>query len=186
MKKLFFLITITLSFFLSSAAIAGYVITLKNGGSISTIIFWSEKEEIKFYWADGIVGILKEDILSIERIKESPGERIETIPYEKDPLPISKEAITGPEEISGKRRKISEAEPEKDKIDVEHYKKQKVFYTEKYQEAYERYLDAASRQDEEAKIKAWEEFNHFGGQVITLQEELKKKNKGVLPEWWKQ
>ncbi len=57
---------------------------------------------------------------------------------------------------------------------------------EKYERAYERYLEASSRQDKAAKEKAWEEFNRYGGQVISLQEELKIKNRGVLPEWWNQ
>jgi hypothetical protein len=69
-------------------------------------------------------------------------------------------------------------------IDVDYYKKQKAHYTEQYEQALQRYLDASSRKDVEGKRKAWEEFNLFGGQVITLETELKKKNIGTVPSWW--
>jgi hypothetical protein len=69
---------------------------------------------------------------------------------------------------------------------MEHYRKQKAYYIEQFEQAYQRYLEASSRRDAEGKKKAWEEFNRFGGQVITLETELKKKNNGSLPSWWKE
>jgi hypothetical protein len=68
MKKLIFWTAITFTFFLSSAALADYVIKLKNGRSLPTSKFWEEKEEIKFYWANGIAEIPKEDIEKPEGI----------------------------------------------------------------------------------------------------------------------
>jgi len=184
MKRLFFLAAaITFTFFLSSASLAGYVIKLKNGRNIPTAKFWEEKGEIRFYWSNGTAGIPKEDILSIEKGRETAGEGI---PSARESVPKMREAVAKPEAVSAKGEKASEPEGEKERIDVEYYKKQKVFYIEKYQQAYEKYLEAGSRRDEEARKKAWEEFNHFGGQVITLEEELKKKNKGVVPKWWKE
>jgi len=183
MKKIIFWTAITFSFFLSSAALADYVIKLKNGRSLPTPKFWEEKGEIKFYWANGIAGIPKEDILFIRRTKEAPGVGIS---FPREAAPKLKEAIEKPEGIPPEGKKTSEVEAEKDKIDVEYYKKQKAFFMGKYNQAYERYLEATSRRDEEAKKKALEEFNLFGAQAVTLEEELKKKNKGVLPKWWKQ
>lgn len=183
MKKIIFLTAITFTFFLSSASLADYVIKLKNGRSLPTPKFWEEKEEIKFYWANGIVGIPKEDILSVRRTKEAPGVGTS---FAREPAPKLKEAIEKPEGVPPEGKKTSEVEAEKDKIDVEYYKKQKAFLMGKFDQAYARYLEATSRQDKEAKEKAWEEFNRYGGQVITLEEELKKKNKGVLPKWWKE
>jgi len=38
----------------------------------------------------------------------------------------------------------------------------------------------------EGKKKAWEEFNNFGGKVVSMEDELKKKNNGITPQWWKE
>jgi hypothetical protein len=71
-------------------------------------------------------------------------------------------------------------------ITVEHYKKQKAYYTQQYEEAYQRYLDATSRRDLEAKKKAWVEFNKYGGEVVKMESDLRKKNNGEVPSWWKE
>ncbi len=75
---------------------------------------------------------------------------------------------------------------DKKEIDIEQYKKQKAYYTEQFEQAYQRYLEATSRRDEEGKKKAWEEFNNFGGKVVSMEAELRKKNNGVVPQWWKE
>lgn len=71
-------------------------------------------------------------------------------------------------------------------MDIEQYKKQKAYYTEQFEQAYQRYMDATSRKDEEGKKKAWEEFNNYGGKVVSMEAEVMKKNNGVVPQWWKE
>lgn len=175
MKKIFgFVIAVVFLLGLSSAALAGFAIQLKNGRILPTSEFWEEKEVIKFYWDSGVASIPKEFIHSIGLIKE--------IPVMTPPNP--KESVPEPKAVVGKEKNTAELNAEKEKIDVGYYKKQRAFFTEKYEQAYERYLEASSRRDREAKKKAWEEFNRYGGQVSALEEELKKKNQGVLPNWW--
>jgi len=159
---------------LTSVPMAGYTIELKNGRILPTPEFWEEKGIIKFYWESGIASIPKELIRSIGLIKDVPVVK----------APALKEPITEPKPTPAQEKKIEEPGPEKEKIDVGYYKKQRAFFTEKYEQAYERYLEASSRRDREAKKKAWEEFNRYGGQVSSLEEELKKQNQGVLPKWW--
>lgn len=180
MKKLFFVGTVILTFFLGSAAFAGYIIMLKNGGSLSTRILWEEKQEVKFYWANGIIGIPKADILSIGTTKEDSGEEN---PGLKTTAPKMRKVGFEGALIKEKATSEPEAAKEKneEKVDVEYYKEQKAFYLEEYQKAHERYLEAASRRDRDAKNRAWEEFNQYGGQVIILEEKLKKMNAGRLP-----
>jgi len=175
MKKIFGLV-IAMVFLLglSSAAPAGFAIQLKNGRILSTSEFWEEKEVIKFYWDSGVASIPKELIRSIGFIKETP---VMTPPNLIEPVPE-------PKAVVGKEKNTEEANAEKEKIDAGYYKKQKALFTENYEQAYEKYLEASSRHDREAKKKAWEEFNRYGGQVSALEEELKKKNQGVLPKWW--
>ena len=189
MKKIFgFVIAMVFLLGLSSGALAGFAIQLKNGRILPTSEFWEEKEVIKFYWDSGVASIPKEFIRSIGFIKEVP---VMTPPNLKEPVPepkvvVGKEKKTAPEPKAAvdKEKNTAELNAEKEKIDAGYYKKQRAFFTEKYEQAYERYLEASSRRDREAKKKAWEEFNRYGGQVSALEEELKKQNQGVLPKWW--
>jgi hypothetical protein len=175
MKKIFgFVIAMVFLLGLSSVAMAGFAIQLKNGRILPTPAFWEEKGFIKFYWENGVATIPKEVIRSIGFIKD--------VPVVKAPGP--KESITKPAAILPKEKETAKPEAEKDKIDDGYYKKQKAQITEKFEQAHERYLEASSRRDREAKKKAWEEFNQYASQVSALEEELKKKNNGVLPEWW--
>ena len=175
MKKLFgFVIAIVFLLGLSTAALAGFLIQLKNGRILPTSEFWEEKEMIKFYWESGVASIPKEVIRSIGVIEEVP---VMTPPNPKEPVPE-------PKAVVGKEEKTAEPNVETEKIDPGYYKKQRAFFTEKFEQAHERYLEASSQRDREAKKKAWEEFTQYAGKVSALEEELKKKNNGVLPEWW--
>jgi hypothetical protein len=175
MKKLFcFMTAVAFLFGLSSSALAGYAIKLKNGRILMTTSFWEDNGVIKFYWETGIAMIPKEIIRSIGFVKEVPAT---TPPKPKDP-------VAEPAPIPGKEERTPVAGAQKDKIDNEYYKKQKAEFTEKFEQAHERYLEASSRGDGEAKKKAWEEFNQHARQVSALEEELKKKNNGILPQWW--
>ncbi len=54
----------------------------------------------------------------------------------------------------------------------------------KIDESVASYLEASGNRDPEAKQKAREEMTDLSGQIYDLTDELKEKNKGVLPEWW--
>jgi len=185
MAKIFiFLITFTLAFSPNSTALAEYIIKLKNGKSLQIPHYWIEKKEIKFYWENGIAGIPEESIFSIGKVKKDPTEQ--QVPSAKKTDAELKEASPEPMKMPPERIGNSGPEVASTKIDVEFYKKQKASRMEKYELAYQRYLEACSRKDEEAKIKTWEEFNKLGGQVFALEDDLRKKNNGVLPSWWKE
>jgi hypothetical protein len=194
MKTILGGVMVLLTLTLSSYAFAGYVIKFKNGRTVETTKCWEEKNEVKFQWQGGIVSIPKGNVLTILQLEEKFPER--TLKKEK------KASTEQPQQTSSEHPKeapqpgMSKVEPaapvEKSaspetlkEIDVEYYKKQKAHYTEKYEQALQRYFEASSRKDVEGKKEAWEEFNKFGGQVITLETELKKKNNGTVPSWWK-
>jgi len=182
MKKLIYLIPVFFTFLLSSTSFAEYIIKLKNGSSILTQKFWEERGEVKFYYANGVVGIPKKNVLSFVTLKEAPSERI-SLARERAPEMQEDQAV--PTKVSEKSIEGLRQEAKKEEIDIEYYKKKKALYAEKFEEAYEKYLKASSKRDEVAKREAWKDFNHFGGRVIALEQELKKKNYGVIPEWWK-
>ena len=181
-------IILTLSF--TPPALADYIIRLKNGRTLETPRFWEERGEIKFQWPGGVVSLSKKDLLTITEVENRFSDQ--TPSREKQPAPENPE--TPPEtplstmnivEKVSPAERLSSAEGLRG-VSMEHYRKQKAYYTKQFEEAYQRYLEASSRRDAEGKKKAWEEFNRFGGQVVALETELKKKNNGALPSWWKE
>lgn len=186
-------LTAVLTFFLSSTAFADYVIKLKNGRSVETTNYWHEKNQIKFQFKGGIASIPQKNILSIVKIEEESSGRVykrkdqssppNEVPIEMRKAPPSEIAKSTPSETP---KEITVQGNNQKDIDIESYKKQKAYYTEQYEQAYQRYLEATSRRDEEAKKKAWDEFNNFGGKVVSMEAELMKKNNGVVPQWVKE
>jgi hypothetical protein len=188
MKAVTYGVAILLILLWNPAALADYVIKLKNGGKIETQKCWEEKSEIKFQWQGGVGSLPKGNVAGIEKVKEKfPDRTYKEYKEEKEPAPALRDAPIEPQKETNKEgeRPSSLGEGFKES-DIESYKKQKAQYMGLYEEAYQRYLDATSRHDEEGKQKAWEEFNRFGGRVITLETELKQKNNGVVPQWWKE
>jgi hypothetical protein len=195
MKNISVGVVILITLGLSSYAFADYLIRFKNGRTIETSKCWEEKGEVKFQWEGGIASIPKGNVLTIRQVEEKFPERAlkeeKKASTEQPRQPSSEAPKEAPQ--SG-MSKVEPADPvEKSvspetlkEIDVEYYKKQKAHYTEQYEQALQRYHEASSRKDVEGKRKAWEEFNRFGGQVITLETELKKKNNGAVPSWWKE
>jgi hypothetical protein len=183
-------LAILLTLTLTPPALADYIIRLKNGRTLETPGFWEERGEIKFQWAGGVASLSKKDLLTITEAEKKLSDQ--TPNGEKQPAPENPEDPPGAPlsamNIVGKvspAERLSSAEGLRG-VAVEHYRKQKAYYTKQFEQAYQRYLEASSRRDAEGKKKAWEEFNRFGGQVIALEIELKRKNNGALPSWWKE
>jgi hypothetical protein len=183
MRKIFWLTAIIFSFGLSSAAWADYVIQLKNGRILAISKFWEEKGVVKFYWQSGIVGIPKKDIVAIKVRKQDSPDKIH---YGSEAALKSEQVkivpVSATTQESAQDQKPPYLGAPKEKASVELHEKQKAYYKAEYEKALERYFEAASRHDAEGKKKAWEEFNRFGGQVISLEEELKKSTPGTTPE----
>jgi hypothetical protein len=171
------------AFGLSSAAWADYVIQLKNGRILAISKFWEEKGVVKFYWQSGIVGIPKKDIVAIKVRKHDSPDKFH---YGIEPAHKSEQvkivSVSAAANESAQDQKIPDPGASKEKVGVELYDKQKAYYKAEYEKALERYFEAASRHDAEGKKKAWEEFNRFGSQVISLEEELKKNTQSTTPE----
>jgi hypothetical protein len=183
MKKISVGLTFLLAVFLSGPAFADYVIKLKNGRTVETAKCWEEKGEVKFQWEEGVASLPKKNVVSIEWVEEKfPSRAYRPNPQAAEPKQV-------PEETPKAAVKKGEppAPPEaSQEINVEQYKTKKAQYVTQYEQAYQRYLDATSRRDAEAKKKAWEEFNSYGGEVVKMETELRKRNNGQVPSWWKE
>jgi hypothetical protein len=183
MKRIFYLTAIIFAFGLSSAAFAEYVIQLKNGRILPVSNFWEEQGIVKFYWQQGIVGLSKKDILAIRARKPDDRDKIHYVsePALSPKQPSETKVSSEPREPAQEQRALNPVAPE-EKTRLELYEKQKALYTEEYEKANERYLQATSRHDAEAKKKAWEEMNHFARQVSIVDEELKKSTQNPTPD----
>jgi hypothetical protein len=99
---------ICISFFLWAAECsAAYLIHLKDGRNITTHEYWEEGDQIKIKQYGGIVGIGKEEVLSIDKIDESKTiiKKSPTKPLEKEPPPKTEEAKTFVTENGSQKQK---------------------------------------------------------------------------------
>ncbi len=183
MKKIPAGLIFLLVLFLSGPAFADYVIKLKNGRTVETAKCWEEEGQVKFQWEEGVASLPKKNVVSIDWVEEKfPSRSYRPNPQAAEPKPI-------PEETPKAALKKEEPTAPQDasrEIDTEQYKKKKAQYVTQYEQAYQRYLDATSRRDAEAKKKAWEEFHKYGGEVVKMETELRKRNDGQVPAWWKE
>ena len=183
MKKLSPGVAVLLILGLSSPALADYVIKLKNGRTVETAKCWEEEGQVKFQWEEGIASLPKKKVVSIDWVEEKfPSRAYRPNPQAAEPKQVPEETPKA-EVKKGQPAVAQEASRE---INIEQYKKKKAQYVTQYEQAYQRYLDATSRRDAEAKKKAWEEFNNYGGEVVKMETELRKRNNGQVPSWWKE
>jgi hypothetical protein len=173
-----------------------YSIQLENGGQLITNLYWEEGNQIMFYIYGGIAGVQKKFVKSISESKLSFKDKNEDKSAEssdverkisnfekiKDNEPtkadISTPVGTG-EKTQGEKRS-----PEG--IDFEYYRKTKIKLRAQFDQAKENYLQASSNKDPEAKELARKDMVEFSKQIYELADELKRKNNGVLPDWWQQ
>jgi hypothetical protein len=170
---------------------ASYLLHLKNGNELRTSHYWEEGDEIKFYAYGGVAGLQKAFVsrvtVSSLNYKEDPDSK-EEIEKNRDPLvssgPKSKESrqiqIRTRESQSGENVENDEV------VDFDYYRERRASLKEKLEDAIQRHREATARKDQEAKESTRKEYLGFSKQIIDLGDELKRKNKGVLPNWWQE
>jgi hypothetical protein len=170
---------------------ASYLLHLKNGNELRTSHYWEEGDEIKFYAYGGVAGIQKAFVTRVTtsnlNYKEDPDSK-EDIEKNRAPLvsggPKSKESR---QMQIGTRDSQSDENAEKGEVvDFDYYRERRAALKEKLEDALQRNREATARKDQEAKESTRKEYLEFSKQIIDLGDELKKKNKGVLPDWWKE
>jgi len=171
MKKLCFVIILFTCIFLHhSSGIAAYVISLKNGHEIVAENCWSEWHEVKLRFRNGIMGIPKNEILSI---------MVRDIKIDYGPIhPGSKEPVSEQSEVDERGVRASEKIGQDSKS---HYLEKRKILKDKQTEAWNNCLKMGNRNREErrqAKKKAME----IDRQLKELEQELKHENTGTLTE----
>jgi hypothetical protein len=168
---------------------ASYHLQLKNGNEVRTSRYWEEGDEIKFYIYGGVAGIQKEFVTRVTISNLDYKE--ETTPrgdIEKSSAPLSISGQKAKESAtirSGETESTARASSEKRQaIDFDYYRERKAVLKEKLEDALQRNREAITRQDQESRESTRKEYLEFSKQIMDLGDELKSKNKGVLPDWW--
>jgi hypothetical protein len=93
--------------FCASVCSAAYLIHLKDGRDITTHEYREEGDQIKIQQPGGMVGISKEDVVSIEKIDDPKTITVKSPakPLEKAPPPIKEEIKTSITETGGQKEK---------------------------------------------------------------------------------
>jgi hypothetical protein len=194
MKSLISLSTVLFFLVPSLAGSNPYSIQLENGGQFITSQYWEEGNQIMFSIYGGIAGVQKSLVKSIKELK---------LMYRaKDESRVSKSSgndqkTSGPEKVENKEPvkgdsstlagTINKKQGEKQStegMDFEYYRGAKMRLRAQFDQAREKYLEASSNKDPEAKELARKEMIEFSRQIYDLADELKRKNNGVLPDWW--
>jgi hypothetical protein len=168
---------------------ASYQLQLKNGNAIKTSRYWEEGDEIKFYQYGGVVGVPRSNVIGIKSSDTKLEDYKEVLPTEANMKDLKiRDAIEKP--MNNKEVK-TDGSPDKDApmdktalVDASYYKSQKAALKEKLDDALERNREATRRKDQEAKDATRGVMREYVKKIYDLEDELKAKNKGVLPTWW--
>jgi hypothetical protein len=170
---------------------ASYLLHLKNGNELGTSHYWEEGDEIKFYVYGGVAGIQKGFVSRVTtsnvNYKEDTSDK-EFLEKSRTPLVLSGPKSKESSQIQiGKRERQSGGNAEKGEVvDFNYYRERKAALKEKLEDALQRNREATARKDQEAKELTRKEYLEFSQQIIDLGDELKRKNKGMLPDWWEE
>lgn len=170
---------------------ASYLLHLKNGNALRTSYYWEEGNEIKFYVYGGVAGIQKEFVTRVT---------ITTLNYKEDtgykgdlgkrptPRPLSgQKSKESPRYQAGDNESNPDGSVEKGEVvDLNYYRQRKATLREKLEDALQRNREAIAKKDQAAKEQTRKEYLEFSRRIIDLGDELKRKNKGLLPDWWEE
>ena len=168
-----------------------YLLRLKNGNELRTSHYWEEGDEIKLYIYGGVAGIQKALVI---RVTTSNVNDKEEKTYREDIEKSQTPVVIGDaksKESAQIRSSATETKPrgsaeKAEVIDFDSYKERKAALKEKLEDALQRNREATARKDQQAKESTRKEYLEFAKQIMDLGDELKRKNKGVLPFWWEE
>lgn len=158
-----------------------YRIQLKNGGEIPTRTYWESGDEIVFQIYGGLVGIPKNFIASIRETASPPDTR------GPDPNPFVSQTRPPLAARQGSDPIVVQDQPPADSkpVDFTPYQKKQQELVQQLDEARTRYLEALGIRDAGRQEQARQEMVGLGKRFYDLGDEVKGKNKGQLPPWWR-
>ena len=172
--KIACLFILMLIFSHTSQVYADFQILLKNGGEFLTGYYWYEKNEIRFYYLGGVVGIEKNAVRKIERSTIDLDGIYEVKMPEKRPAEAEQNA-----EMNLPPQKPSE------KVDLKAYQDKMAKLKANLNKTLTRIRKADTNNDLVAKEEATADNRKISAEMWKLTNELEGKNNGKLPaDWW--
>jgi hypothetical protein len=173
---------------------ASYQIHLKNGNEIKTSHYWEEGDEIKFYTYGGVAGIQKGLVSKVTT--SNLNYKQDSSSKEDSEKGRARSVLSGPESTESAQSRPGETASRADgsgekkgsiggAVDFDYYRERKAALKEKFDNAMQRNEEAKARQDQEATALTRNEYLKYSKQLFELGDDLKRKNKGILPDWWK-
>lgn len=197
MSKIVLALVVSLCLLAPSLSAARYIIKLKNGREITTERYWNEGNKVMFERDSGVLGVSKDQVVEIK--EEKPTTSGVEVPYtgprDATPPPAASQARVAPPTPPSAPASTGQgqaptaalqAEKKKEKIDEEYYKQKRQEILDRIDTFVEQRSQATQNQDGTGKKAARQGYLNASKELFALQEELKKKNGGELPEWWKQ
>jgi hypothetical protein len=174
MRKHFsiFLLAFVILLWSAFPSYALFVIQLKTGRTLSAESYQIEGNTVILQVGGGSLKISKDEILSIvetkgEVKKEAPAETREEpkdLPRDDVQKPATKGPVTGQKEIAA-------------------YLEKRAAIRDRLEAAKKAYFEAGDRTSKERER---ERMISVSKELFSLEEEVKNKNNGVLPDWWKE
>lgn len=180
----------------SAAQAASYVIELKNGRTFTTERYWTEGDRVKFRTSGGMLGFSKDAVKDIREVKTEGYEQVTPVTPEAPKtqelqrrdasatptVPEQKPASANAAAVAPEPDAAAEKSEQTDEF--AYYKQKRLELKAKIEEHIGEFLKASSQNNTAAKQKARQQYLEYSKQLFQLQEELKEKNHGKLPEWW--
>jgi len=178
MKKVFLALIISSLLFVPAIGEAAYLLLLKNGGRLTTPLYWVEGRQLYFFYAGGVVGVEKGEIVRIEKhaAEQRPevSDASESVKRKNIPPPIA-----GEEKLPAAQKAPAE------KLNIAEQKRQKDQLTSELNDLLEKRRQAKAKKDMVASKRITEEILNTSAEVYRITDEVTEKNKGQLPEdWW--
>lgn len=130
-----------------------------------------EGDQIFLHFASGVVNFSKSEVKSIleekDEVREVKSEQMSE---------VKKDTAKAPEKTALAKDPIKKNES------IEGYRRKKAEITERLEEAKKVYFETS---DKPEKDRARKVMVSISKEIFTLEEEVMKKNNGILPEWWK-
>jgi len=153
-----------------ACADAAWRVVLKNGGEFTTLRYWKEGGEVRWYIRGMVVGVQQ---YAVRTIEETPWEYVAP----ERPRPKKEEVAAVSKETP--------SPPPQGQADIEAYRKKKEQLGGALELAMSKVHAATKRGDHKAKERAQRDVKKISAEIYDLTDEVKKVNKGTLPEdWW--
>ncbi len=185
MTKMAYTLALTILLIPPSVCFSSFRIELTNGSEYITARYWEADSTIQFYYHGGIVSIPKD---SIDTIAESDEAHYEE-PTSGSIQPVPEEASTEPARnaVNGRNKALQRehVEAPDEEVDLGYYEETNSQLKVHLGSSLKLLREASRNRDQKGKERAKEEIEEYSRRIYELGDELRAKNKGVLPEdWW--